>query len=78
MAIEVSEMTKTLKLDRYEIRHHTEEAECTVCGYPMYVGERATEMEGRIFCGAGCAQRWHSRWQDREGILACRKKEVAS
>jgi len=43
-------------MDKYEIRHSTEETDCDWCGMPLYVGDTAWEQAGRAYCSRHCAQ----------------------
>lgn len=48
-----------MKLSSYVVKHHTEEAECSHCGGPIYVGERAFhetgDEYGPVYCSKRCA-----------------------
>lgn len=40
---------------RYKIRQPTEEAACTQCGCPLYVGDWAHEFHEIVFCSKQCS-----------------------
>jgi len=51
-----------LRLVRYKVRHHTEEAACPRCGEPSYVGDRAISVMDDLaeldagYCSRHCAR----------------------
>jgi hypothetical protein len=44
--------------EKYQIRHHTEEAACGNCGGPLYVGDDAYEFVGGAYCSFACCRQF--------------------
>lgn len=45
----------------YRIRSAAEETSCEWCGFPLYVGDSAIELDDRIYCGRSCATEHRQR-----------------
>jgi hypothetical protein len=42
--------------EKYWMRHHTQEASCAQCGYPMDVGDYAYMYLNEVFCSIACCR----------------------